>query len=657
MRRNAGQGGLRTHATPHPNRNGGERCPNDRSNPGRPMNTRKWNEECGEKRRSRPGRSGSVALLTLLLLVLAGTLAVGQGLIVTNVTGIWTNVVDDDGQSPGGVSGSGTSQIRWGTPATSSGQSGYDFDADNPGTIPLGVNTRIAYFTHLNFPIRYEWLKSADLEITITFDDPRVSTTELDIVVSFEHDETDNGASPCAYPTGPNENGCADAVDIVRVVTEPVTMGGVSCEAVVTFGNGSTQYLTAESQENEIDLYLRFDCTTFDPEIEITKSGPDNAEVGELVTYVFHVSHAAGSDGSPVGALEVTDSIAGTATLTGKIGGDDDDYLEPDETWTYDATYTIQPDDPHLLENQGCVSGRDMGNQEVSDCDTHTTEIDFDPLLDIVKSGPDDAEVDELVTYVFLVSHAAGSDDSPVSAVTVVDTVAGPATYISGDTNTNGLLEDGETWRFEATYTILATDPVSLDNTGCVNGTDKDGQPILEVCDTHTTTVFHPDYSIVKTVTDVGGDGAGGTIDAAGDIVSYRIVVTNLGNQPLTGVSLSDPLLDGPNGTLSAETESLDDNDVLQVTETWTYTGTYTVQQADLDDNGGGNGNIDNTATVFSDQLDDQSDSASVPIAGAPGIAVAKSADKVSVSAADEEYIYPSRDTHRRSSSHPHHPR
>ena len=51
-----------------------------------------------------------------------------------------------------------------------------------------------------------------------------------------------------------------------------------------------------------------------------------------------------------------------------------------------------------------------------------------------------------------------------------------------------------------------------------------------------------PALSIVKTVTGVDGDTTPPfSVDAAGDVISYSIVVTNTGNQTLTGVSVSDP--------------------------------------------------------------------------------------------------------------------
>ncbi|MEZ5335497.1 MAG: hypothetical protein R2741_09775 [Methanolobus sp.] len=97
-------------------------------------------------------------------------------------------------------------------------------------------------------------------------------------------------------------------------------------------------------------------------------------------------------------------------------------------------------------------------------------------------------------------------------------------------------------------------------------------------------------------------------------MIDYQIVVTNDGNTDLTGVSVADTLLEGAYGSLSAPTESLSSDGILEVGETWTYTGSYTVQQSDINDNGGGDGDIDNTVTVSSDDLPDETDSAEQPL-------------------------------------------
>src|SRR5664280_963943 len=122
-----------------------------------------------------------------------------------------------------------------------------------------------------------------------------------------------------------------------------------------------------------------------------------------------------------------------------------------------------------------------------------------------------------------------------------------------------------------------------------------------------------PAYTIDKKVTDVIGKGSTEKITKAGDGVTYQIDVNNTGNVNLTNVKVNDPLIN-----LAGPVESLNANGVLEVGETWTYTGTYTVTQGDINSNGGEDGFISNMATVTSDQLGPKSDSAEVPIKEEP---------------------------------------
>ncbi|MFC1924978.1 ABC transporter substrate-binding protein, partial [Chloroflexota bacterium] len=105
-------------------------------------------------------------------------------------------------------------------------------------------------------------------------------------------------------------------------------------------------------------------------------------------------------------------------------------------------------------------------------------------------------------------------------------------------------------------------------------------------------------YTITKTATavDTAGDGI---INSAGEIIGYTVEVENTGNTTITGVSVSDSL--SINLTRQADDPGNDDTD-LDEGETWVYTGSYTVQQSDLDA-----GSIENTATVSSNELGDKS--------------------------------------------------
>ena len=57
------------------------------------------------------------------------------------------------------------------------------------------------------------------------------------------------------------------------------------------------------------------------------------------------------------------------------------------------------------------------------------------------------------------------------------------------------------------------------------------------------------------------------------------------------------------------------DNDaLLEVGETWSFTAAHTVTQAEIDSNGGGNGQLENTATADSNETGPDTDDASAPV-------------------------------------------
>lgn len=85
----------------------------------------------------------------------------------------------------------------------------------------------------------------------------------------------------------------------------------------------------------------------------------------------------------------------------------------------------------------------------------------------------------------------------------------------------------------------------------------------------------NPDFEVTKTA-DVA------SVDAAGDVITYTITITNTGDVALTGVSVSDPLL----GALSGPSGDTNLDGALDVDEVWTYSGSYSVLQEDLDSNG-----------------------------------------------------------------------
>jgi uncharacterized repeat protein (TIGR01451 family) len=106
-------------------------------------------------------------------------------------------------------------------------------------------------------------------------------------------------------------------------------------------------------------------------------------------------------------------------------------------------------------------------------------------------------------------------------------------------------------------------------NTASVTSTEV----TTAVTDDATTTITQsPALTVAKTVDQA-------TIAAPGTL-TYTIVVDNTGNTSLTGVVVTDAFATtGPTLT-SGDTNT---NNILEVTETWTYTATKTVTQAMID--------------------------------------------------------------------------
>ena len=118
---------------------------------------------------------------------------------------------------------------------------------------------------------------------------------------------------------------------------------------------------------------------------------------------------------------------------------------------------------------------------------------------------------------------------------------------------------------------------------------------------------------------------------AAGDQITYTITARNLGLLGLTNVSVDDSII--PAANISLLSGDANANSILDANEIWEWQGVYTVSQADIDTNGGGDGDLDNTVTVTTDELPPLTESVEVPVTQEPSFAVAKVVDQDSISA------------------------
>jgi uncharacterized repeat protein (TIGR01451 family) len=218
--------------------------------------------------------------------------------------------------------------------------------------------------------------------------------------------------------TLPNSSSFGDLEAGSYAVTENATTGWTLADITCNTGEGQS---TATRDGNAITISLAegedVTCTFTNTKdqtpppppppaplgIQIIKSGPALAHVGDTITYTFDVSL---TTATPLTNITVTDPICTAAPALGsKSGGDQDAWLETGETWRYSCTHQVSASDPDPLPNTATVSGTDGSGRNTSDTDDHLVDI-IHPAIKIVKTAnPLSISPGETVTYTYKVTN------------------------------------------------------------------------------------------------------------------------------------------------------------------------------------------------------------------------------------------------------------
>lgn len=326
---------------------------------------------------------------------------------------------------------------------------------------------------------------------------------------------------------------------------------------------------------------------------------------------------------TPVDTLDQGASSTGL-TLSGPTGdGGTIGTLDVGEVWTYTASHVVtqaQMDDGNDLVNTVDVTTTEMGATVRSASDT--TTITQNPAFTIVKVV-DQTTITGLTTLNFTITVTNTGNISltnPIFSDVLQQNGAGRTlttgpTLSSGDTDTDNELDVGEAWVYTATYDVVISD--IDDGNDLINNARFSSDQVGPLADSSTTTINAPPTLTVTKVADVG------SVNNAGDVITYTITVTNSGVATVTGIAVSDPLLSGISCTPGTGANPND----LSSGAAATCTGTYTVLQSDFDNNGGGDGDIDNTATVTANGGVNETADEAVTLNLNPDLTVTKSAD------------------------------
>ena len=160
------------------------------------------------------------------------------------------------------------------------------------------------------------------------------------------------------------------------------------------------------------------------------------------------------------------------------------------------------------------------------------------------------------VTWTYEVTNPG---NVPLSDVVVTDDNGTAATgddflptFVSGDTNGDGLLDVGETWTYTATGVAIAgqySNDAVVDGTGpdTVNpdGTTEPGIPVDDNDPSHYFGSAEPEPGIdlEKATNTIDADTPTGPfVDTAAGTVTWTYEITNTGNVPLFDLTLSDDI-------------------------------------------------------------------------------------------------------------------
>ncbi len=351
----------------------------------------------------------------------------------------------------------------------------------------------------------------------------------------------------------------------------------------------NTARVTATSELNQQVTASATHTTTimYQPTLTLTKSGPLTASVGNVVTFNYYVSHGPLSDRSPITGITVVDDFAGPAKL--KTSGNGDGWLDWGETWQFSASYVVAPTTPNPFTSEGLAAGRTLSDKVITATASHTIQLSgFNPKLFVDEDGPTRAKLGEKVQFTYTVINvnllslsilgfdelvtADIGDGSPLRNVSVTDSVAGAATYVSGDFNLNGQLDAAEAWVFTAAHTVTVSDTDPLVSVGTANTLDAENEA-LAATDTVSVDILHLPAVLLQATapaTATVGQSVGLTLTVSHGPASDNsaVNVTAVGDDRLgQGIPLAGGDTNG--------------NNRLDGGEVWTYTFSYTVTNSD----------------------------------------------------------------------------
>lgn len=329
--------------------------------------------------------------------------------------------------------------------------------------------------------------------------------------------------------------------------------------------------------------------TVVEPQLVVSKSGPNEANLGETVSYTVTVQtgNAATQDAYD---LTITDTLPSGLTLVqGSVNvvqapGGAAVNLQVDDTGnavTITADQLILSTPPQgqltitydaVVSAQASVYATDITNTIEAEFDSspvdndpneRTTTVDDDSTVSVV--GPDialtktdgetNAEPGDTLTYTIAVTNKAAPEGSAASArdadnITITDVIPNNTTYVSASGGDSANYNSGTntvTWTINKitpgntvnlTLQVLIDDPLPATVDEISNTASATISGIIEPDATDNSATDTTNLNTISDLSVVKTDGQ--TEVEPGDVITYTITASNLGNQDATGVVVED---------------------------------------------------------------------------------------------------------------------
>jgi uncharacterized repeat protein (TIGR01451 family) len=298
------------------------------------------------------------------------------------------------------------------------------------------------------------------------------------------------------------------------------------------------------------------DCAEPKPDIALVKSASPGqyGEAGEVITYTYTVANT--GDVTLHGITVTDDRISAPVTCLVTT-------LPPGESTTCESAYIVtQADvDAGHVTNTATATGHPPTGPPVTDKDSDTVTAIHRPRIVIEKTAfpRQYSAPGEVITYTYKVTNTG---NVTLRRIAVIDSSLGAVSCPLD------VLAPGEFMTCTATHTVTAGDVSAghIANSATVTGHPPTGSPVTDR-DTATVHAIHrPGIAVDKIATPA-------TYSHAGEKIAFTYVVTNTGNAPLRGITVTDSKI-GRVRCMAA---------VLLPGASTTCHASYTITQADMD--------------------------------------------------------------------------